>query len=109
MYLQKRKILKETSFTKDFKTKPYLESNNSLTPDTPTTSEATCPQKVILNNHFIEYDYWIDEKTMTFFLFPKNSNDNYKKHTVIRKSQPKSKAHSPASKPNSEPKNSVTH
>ena len=71
-----------------------------------TASEDVRPIKFISKHHVIEYEYWIDERTMAFCLLPKESRYN---HTVVRGSHSMSKVHTLVQKPDSEPKSSTTH
>lgn len=84
--------------------KPILEVTNVTN-----TPKVKGPKKTIWNPQVIEYDYWIDEKTLTFCLFPKNLKNNTQKHKVVPKSPSKSKACAYVPMSNSEPKNSTTH
>ena len=112
----KSKIVEKTNFSKSSKQHLVWKVKSHIDTPTvpkvtvvPTTSEKSGPKKVIPNPQVIEYDYWIDEKTLTFCLFPKNLKNTTQKHKVVPKSPSKSKARVYVPKSNSEPKNSITH
>ena len=72
----------------------------------PATSQKTIHLwKVVPKQPMVEYDFWINEKTLTFCIFPKDSRKKPSKIPTAQKSQTKSKVH----KSNSEPKNSKNH
>lgn len=72
-------------------------------------------RKVVLQNNIIskpqkmEYDFWINERTLSFFILPKESCKEQSEILAFRKSNAKSKAHAKVPPYNSESKNSKTH
>ena len=116
MYHQQKTSCQENSLSKIikpnlvWKVKNHNDETTTLR-DTviPTAPKVECPRKVVPNPRVIEYDYWIDERTMAFCLFPKESRNKSPKSVVAQKSQPKPKTRAFVPKPNSEPKNSTTH
>ena len=74
-----------------------------------TDSEVVCQRNSCAILQFIEYDYWIDERTMAFCLFPKESRNKPYKSSVVHMSQTKPITYAFVPKPNLEPKNFTTH
>ena len=94
MSLSKSTNAKKTNFLK-FSKKNLVWKVKSLINETTipegttvsNTPEDKGPKKIVRNPQVIEYDYWIDEKTLAFCLFPKNSIGTTRKHKVVPKSQ----------------------
>ena len=72
-------------------------------------SDTKVQKKSVPNPQIVEYDYWIDEKTLAFCLFPKHSRNLTKKKVAVPKPQLKSKVHAYVPKSNLEPKSSIAH
>ena len=76
----------------------------------PATSQKTIHLwKVVPKQPMVEYDFWINEKTLTFYIFPKGSQKKPFEIPATQKSQTNSKAHAKVPKSNLKPKKSKTH
>lgn len=76
----------------------------------PITSHKFVPlRNAISKQPLIEYDFWINEKTLTCCIIPKESWKKPSEIVVVQKSQAKSKSHAKVPNSDVEPKNSKTH
>ena len=66
-------------------------------------------RKEVVKQQSAKYDFLLNEKTMSFCIFPKESQKEHSETLVVQRQKAKPKAHANVAKPNSELKNSTTH
>ncbi|XP_023762117.1 uncharacterized protein LOC111910511 [Lactuca sativa] len=74
--VKKTNFLKSSKKNLVWKVKSLIDETTILEDTTDSnTPEVKGPKKTVRNPQVIEYDYWIDEKTLAFCLFPKSSKN----------------------------------